>query len=203
MCTYDILCRKVAKKMDVMEAIRSRRSIRKFQQKTISTDVLKKLVDAGRLAPSGANLQPLEYLVVTDDSMLDKVFDGLNWAGYLADGTPKEGEKPTAYIVILANQNITQNYQIDVGLAAENIMLAAAAEGLGSCMLRNIKRYNLRGVMSVPNHLAIDSVIALGYPAEKSVVEELTDSVEYWNDDKDILHVPKRNLEDIVHFNSF
>lgn len=189
--------------MDVTEAIQARRSIRKFQQKEVSTDVLKKLVDAARMAPSAANLQPLEYLIVTDDNLRKKVFDELNWAGYLSNGTPKDGEQPTAYIVVLANQNINQEDQVDVGLAAENIMLAAVAEELGSCMLRSIKRYNLRGILSVPNHLAIDSVIALGFPAEKSVPEELTDSIEYWKDDKDILHVPKRNLEDIVHFNSF
>lgn len=190
--------------MDVEEAVTRRRSIRRFKQKTVPLDVLKKLVDAARLAPSGANLQPLEYIVVTDDSLCDKVFDGLKWAGYLKPKwKPSENEKPTAYIIVLVDKQKSPYYEVDIGLAAENIMVMAVGCGLGSCMLRNIDREEIRRLFSIPDNLYVDSVIALGYPAEEPVVEDLKDSVKYWKDEQGVLHVPKRKLEEVLHINGF
>ena len=88
--------------MDPYEAILSRRTIRRFKQKSIDLDLLKKFVNAARLAPSAANFQPLEYFVVTDKDLLDKVFETLGWAAYIKPKwTPRQEERPTAYIIIL------------------------------------------------------------------------------------------------------
>ncbi|KAA0007517.1 MAG: nitroreductase [Thermoplasmata archaeon] len=190
--------------MDVEEAIRIRRSIRRFKQKPVPVEMLEKLVDAARVAPSGANLQPLEYIVVTDASLCDRVFEGLKWAGYLKpEWRPPEDEKPSAYIVVLADKQKSPYYEVDIGLAAENIMLLAVEYGLGCCVLRNIDKDEIRSLFSVPDYLYIDSVIAVGYPAEKPVVEELRESVEYWRDEQGTLHVPKRKLKDILHINRY
>lgn len=190
--------------MDVEEVITKRRSIRRFKQKPVSLDVLLKLVNGARLAPSGANLQPLEYIIVTDVSLCDRVFNGLKWAGYLKPKwKPSEDEKPMAYIVVLVDKQKSPYYEVDVGLAAENIMLLALKYGFGSCMLRNIDREEIRRLFSIPDSLYIDSVIALGYPAEKPVVEDLKDSVKYWKDEQGVLHVPKRRLEEVLHVNGF
>ena len=97
--------------MDVYEAIISRRSIRRFQQKPISTDLLKKFVNAARLAPSAANFQPLEYFVVTDKDLLDKVFETLGWAAYIRPKwSPSQEERPTAYIIILYTDSNNKFY---------------------------------------------------------------------------------------------
>ena len=190
--------------MSVEEAVKIRRSIRRFKQKPVSLDILRRLVDAARLAPSGANLQPLEYVVVTDVSLCDKVFEGLKWAGYIKpEWKPAVGEKPTAYVVVLVDKQRSPYYEVDIGLAAENIVLLAVEYGLGSCMLRNIDREGIRRLFSIPNRFYVDSVIALGYPAEKPVVEELKDSVEYWRDENGVLHVPKRRLEEVLHVNRY
>ena len=115
--------------MDVYTAIVSRRSIRRFQQKPIAVEVLMKLVDTGRLAPSAANLQPLEYMIVTDVTLCAAVFSTLGWAGYLKPRwTPAVSERPTAYVIILVHKDTGFDPAHDVGLAAENIMLAAEAE---------------------------------------------------------------------------
>jgi nitroreductase len=190
--------------MDVEGVIEKRRSIRRFRQRAISLDVLKRLVNAARLAPSGANLQPLEYVIVTDVSACNKIFEGLKWAGYLKpEWRPSKDERPTAYIVVLADRERSSYYEIDVGLAAENIMLLATSYGLGSCMLRSIDREEIRRLFSIPGRLYIDSVIALGYPAEEPVIEDLEDSVRYWRDKNEVLHVPKRKLEEILHINTY
>jgi len=190
--------------MDVYTAIKSRRSIRRFQQKPIALKILKKLVNAARLAPSAANLQPLEYFIVNDKKLCSKVFETIGWAGYIKPKwTPDPKERPMAYIVMLVKDVENKWYPRDVSLATENIVLAAEAEGIGSCILCNIYRAKIRQALEIPENIIVDSVIALGYKAERSVVEELRDSVKYWRDEKNIMHVPKRRLDDITHFNRF
>ena len=188
----------------VYDAILSRRSIRRFQQRSVQLDLLKKFVNAARVAPSAANLQPLEYFVVTEKELIDKVFETLGWAAYIKPRwAPSENERPTAYIVIIVKGANNKYYLRDVSLAAENIVLAAEEEGIGSCIICNVDRDKLRDILKVPKDMIIDSVIALGYKAEKSVVEDFRGSVEYWRDENKVLHVPKRRLEDILHINEF
>ena len=105
--------------MDVFSLIKSRRTIRKFEQKPISEEQLKMYVDAARVAPSGANLQPLKYVIVQNADMTDKLFPLLKWAGYLApDYNPKEDEKPTAYIVVCVDEEIRKSgFEQDAGAA--------------------------------------------------------------------------------------
>jgi nitroreductase len=190
--------------MKVYDAIVSRRSIRRFHQKPVNLEVLKKCVNAARLAPSAANLQPLEYLIVTDKKLCAQLFETLNWAAYIQPKwTPKEAERPTAYIVVLVKDTQNPYYERDVGFATENIVLTAEGEGLGSCILCNIERIKIQEIFKIPLTIAVDSVIALGHKAEKSVVEDMKDSVKYWRDEHDVLHVPKRKLDDIIHINTF
>jgi nitroreductase len=193
--------------MDVYDAITKRRAIRKFRQKEIQYKVLERLVNAARLAPSGANLQPLEYVVVDSKPAKDSVFGCLEWARHEAEAGPKRGEEPAAYIVILINRRIMPGGgEDDAGVAAENICLAALGEGLGSCILGSVNRDRARKILEIPEHYVIALVIALGYPAQKSVADDMLsqdDTVGYWLDDKNVLHIPKRRLQDIMHRNSF
>ncbi len=188
--------------MTTYELILSRRTIRKFEQTPVPTDLLEKCVNAARVAPSGGNLQPLEYIVVADPEQCQQVFPHTAWASYLDDGTPGPGEQPVAYIFILTNTEIRANAQQDVGIAAANIVLVALDEGVGSCMIGSLDRDALRKVLKVPEHCQISLAIALGYPAEQPVMEEMTgDSIKYYRDEQGTLHVPKRALADVVHWN--
>lgn len=190
--------------MDVYDTILSRRSIRRFQQKPIKIELLKKFVNAARLAPSAANLQPLEYFIVNEKEPCAEIFKTIGWAGYIKPKwTPSENERPVAYIIILS-KDTSKDWNIrDASLSAENIVLTAESEGVGSCILLNVNKARIKEILKIPDNLFVDSVIALGYKAEKSVVEEYKDSVEYWRDKEQVLHVPKRKLEDIVHVNKF
>jgi len=182
----------------------SRRSIRRFQQKPISLKILKKLVNTARLAPSAANLQQLEYIIIHDKIVCAHLFETIGWATYLTPKwIPKPEERPTAYIVILVKDITNKYYQRDVGLATENIVLAAEADDIGTCILCNINKEKIREILYIPTTFAVDSVIALGYKAEQPIVEELKESVKYWRDNNGVLHVPKRKLDDIIHVNTF
>lgn len=194
----DIYCR------DVYDIIISRRSIRRFEQKDVTINKLKKFVNAGRLAPSAANLQPVEYFIVNDKKLCSKLFSTISWAGYIVPKwTPSEEERPTAYIVILVTDINNKFYLRDVSLSTENIVLAAEAENIGSCILCNIDRNKIRQILDIPENMTIDSLIALGYKNEHSIVEEMKDSIKYWRDENQVLHVPKRKLDDIIHINKY
>jgi nitroreductase len=181
-----------------------RRSIRRFEQQEISLEVLEKLVNAGRVAPSAANKQPLEYIIVSRPDLKDKLFETLKWAAYIApEGTPKDREKPTAYIIILVNKaHKIADFARDVGAAAENIILTALEEGIGSCWLRSVDRKKVCDIFQLPEHIEVDSVLALGYPGESPVMVEMTDSIRYWRKDG-IHYVPKRRLHDIIHIDQY
>lgn len=190
--------------MSVYDVVIRRRTIRKYEQKPVPREILDRLLDAGRLAPSGANLQPLEFIAVDDPQTCAQVFECLAWAGYLADGAPPAGMEPTAYIVILNNKQIREDPGQDPGIAAESMTLVAEDEGIGSCMIGSIKRGRLAQVLGIPDTHSIQLVLALGYPAETAVMDEMQgDDIRYWRDAQGVHHVPKRPKDKITHWNRY
>ena len=191
--------------MTFSETLIKRRSIRCFKAMPIPYAVLDKCVDAARLAPSAANLQPLEYIIVDEEHLLDSVFDTLKWANYISPrGNPPPGERPRAYIVVLINSNVrADGFEYDVGLAVGSIISVALEEGLGTCCIGSIDRAKLMEILKVPDHYTIALVVALGYSNESPIVEDFEGSIKYWKDESNVLHVPKRKLEDILHRNMF
>ena len=185
------------------EKIRSRRTIRKYLLKSVPEQVLLKCVDAARLSPSGGNLQPLRYVIVNDPKLLKQVFSTLSWAVYLPDYYPTEEEMPQAYVVLLLDKNGRTPIH-DASIASMTISMVAYDEGLGSCILASVDREKLREVLNVPEGLTISLVVALGYAAENPVVETVKDrDIKYWLDENGVLHVPKRDLKDIVRRNRY
>jgi len=191
--------------MSLYDILVSRRTVRQFQQKPVNEKILRKMVNAGRLAPSAANCQPLEFIVVTNKDICQKIFPCLKWAAYIApEGNPRPGNEPVSYIVTLVNKNIKDNhYEWDVGAAVENMILTGWEHGIASCWLLSVERKEVRYLLKIPETYVIDSVLALGYPAEEPVEEIMRESIKYWKDKEGRLHVPKRKLKDILHFNGF
>jgi len=193
------------KPMTTYDLIISRRSIRQFAPRPIGREILTKIVNSGRLAPSAANLQPLEFVVVDDEEIRKQIFGCLRWAGYIApEGNPKPGQEPQAYVVTLVNLEVREKgYEYDVGAAMENMILTALEEGIGSCWLISVDREKVIDLLKIPDHFKVDSVLALGYTAESPKVEDWKDSHKYWKDKDGCLHVPKRKLETVAHFNKY
>ena len=189
----------------VYNAIIARRTIRKFKQKPVTKEILSGLVNAARLAPSGGNRQPLDYMIIDDAALGVELFKHVRWAGYIAPkGVPKSGEMPTAYIIVLEDKPVkstTAAYY--VGAAVQNIMLAAWEEGIGCCWQGAIDRDKIRELFKIPMDFDIDSVISLGYIAETPVVEEYKGSIKYWLDEAGVIHVPKLKLDEVLRWNKF
>ena len=182
-----------------------RRTIRRFKPDPVPRELLERLVNAARLAPSAANVQPLEFVVVDDAARKAEVYPALKWAAYIAPaGDPRPGEEPAAYVVTLVNTKLREKmFEYDVGAAMENMILVALSEGVGACWLLSIDRDKLRAALGVPAEYRIDSVLALGYPAEEPAAEVMGESCRYWKDAAGRLHVPKRALASVAHFNKF
>jgi nitroreductase len=182
------------------------RSIRRFKEtRKVNETTLKKLINLARQSASGANLQPLKYMLSSSPDRNQLIFPTLSWAGYLKDWDgPSEGERPAAYIIVLGDRDLANSFQYDAGIASQSITLGAAERGLGACLIGSIKRDQLRKVLSIPERFEILLVIALGKPAEIVEVTEIGDgeSIRYWRDEKGHHHVPKRRLEDLIVKNS-
>ncbi|HEX9901854.1 MAG TPA: nitroreductase family protein [Acidobacteriota bacterium] len=189
----------------MIELIRKRRSVRQFQPRPVPRDLLMTLAEAARLAPSAANRQPLEFILLDDPAVCGKLFPHLHWAAYISPaGNPQPGQEPAAYVVTLVNTAVRdKGYENDVGAAMMSMIMAAWAEGVASCWLISVDRAEVSRLLDIPETHRLDSVLALGYPAEAPQAEDLTDSVQYWKDAEGRLHVPKRKLDDIVHLNKF
>lgn len=192
--------------MNVYKAAISRRTIRKFKQKEIPISTLMKLVNSARMAPSTANLQPLEYIIVKEKPLRAKIFDCVSWAGYIApEGNPGSGEKPVAYIVIIVDSGVVglSKFERDIGSSAENIMLSAWEMGMGSCWMGAINREKIAKVLKIPASYHVDTVIALGYKNEKPRAVPLKKDCKYWKGRDGELRVPKKSLKRIVHKDKF
>ncbi len=186
--------------MDVEEAIFKRRTIRRFKQDPIPSEILKKLINYARIAPAASNIQSVEYIIVESPAMREKMFSLVKFASSLPEDqrTPESGREPTAYIVVIINTDIKKSYfDYDIGAAVENILLGAVSFGLGCCWMANIKGSKIRSLLEVPEKYEIKHVISLGYPDETSKMEPFEGSYKYWKDGND-MHVPKRKLDDVI-----
>lgn len=184
------------------ELIEKNRCYRRFyQEEKLEKETLLELVELARLTSSGANLQPIKYVLSCEDESNNRIFPYLKWAGYLQDWDgPEEGEKPSAYMVLLLDKQISANCFWDHGLAAQSILLGATERGLGGCMFGAFDKKGLAQELKLSEHFELLMVIALGKPRETVVLEVLGDSgdVKYWRDENRVHHVPKRRLDELI-----
>lgn len=187
--------------MKFHEIVKKNRSYRRFyEDKQIPRLTLLKLVENARLTPSAQNLQPLKYYIAEYEER-HKVFPCLKWAGYLTDWDgPIEGERPSAYIIILSDKKISPNVKWDHGIAAQTILLGAVSKELGGCIVGSIDREKLSSSLDISGDYTIELVIALGSPKENVILKEIEngDDIKYYRDSGGNHYVPKRKLADII-----
>lgn len=140
-----------------------------------------------------------------DEALTDGIFPALKMGALLGAGAgPREDQRPAAYIVIALSARGPAEAPRDVGAAAMTILLGAAALGLGACWIRTIDRPVLTGLLGLPPEVKIDSVIALGRPAEAPLVEAAeAGRTDYWRDEEGLLHVPKRPFAEVAFLNGY
>lgn len=188
--------------MTLRELVLRNRSFRRFHQEvSIELETLRGLVDLARLSASGGNHQPLKYVLSCDPETNAAIFPQLGWAAYLRDWPgPVEGERPSAYILILGDRRIRESFGPDPGIAAQSILLGATEAGLGGCIIATIRKESLRQALRIPKHFEILLVLALGSPKETVRIEAVgpEGDIRYWRDAQGVHHVPKRSLEEVI-----
>ncbi|MDC7224776.1 MAG: nitroreductase family protein [Spirochaetales bacterium] len=187
--------------MDYFKLMRETRSIRRFKEAPVSRETLEKLVECARFSPSGANGQPLKFALINSPEECAEMFPLIKWAGALKDWDgPVRGERPSAYIVIFLDKEISPSPGVDHGIAAQSMMLGARALGLGCCMIGAYHKAGLIKLLNPPENLSPLLILALGEPGETIHVEECPpgESTTYYRDKKDEHHVPKRTCKELI-----
>ncbi|MCD7835784.1 MAG: nitroreductase family protein [Lachnospiraceae bacterium] len=189
---------------NLMDLLKGRRSYRRFEQKEIDSLIIDEILTAARLASSAANRQPLSYIVVEGGNKTEQVFEYTKWAAALPPelGQPKENERPTLFIAVIQNTDISANSDTDAGLAISNMTLAAWNHGVGSCIIANCNKAALSELFGLSVNQKLHTVIGFGYPAHKSIIVpmESGESFSYYLDENKDYIVPKRKLSDIVTY---
>jgi len=162
--------------MDVIEAIQTRRSVRKFSDRPVEPEKLQTVLQAARLAPSWANMQCWRFVAVQDREVRARISELSYMAEYFASmgykSNPSQKALADAPVVIVACAEPDQSgdvrgqeyYLADVGIASENLMLAAHAVGLGSVFVGIFNEDELRALLHIPQSVRIVGLFPLGYP---------------------------------------
>lgn len=146
--------------MSLVDVILGRRSIRRFEQKEIPKDILDRILEAGRQAPSAANRQPWHFIVLTDDRIKGKLSKWL---------FTKHIKNSSVTIAGCANTGLLDRRWSTIGttIALQNMVIAAWAMGVGSCWIGGFKENEVKKLLSIPDKWKIVALVSFGYPSEK------------------------------------
>ena len=190
--------------MNMPELYEGCRTYRRFKQEAVPKDVLKEIVETARVRSSAMNGQVLRYLVAASPATVKRIQPCLGWAAKLPKGigTPKEGEQPTAFILILKPENVHRYTDIDIGIVLDTMSITAWSHGIGSCMLGNINREKLAEAIDVPAGYEVKMILALGYPDHKSTIVPVKEdgNLSYFVDENRDYYVPKLSSQDVIYF---
>jgi len=167
--------------MNVSEAIRTRRSIRRYEKRPVEKEKLLKVLEAARLAPSAANRQPWSFIVVTDDKMKESLKSTYDRDWFIsapviivACASPEE-----AWV----RRDGEEYWKVDISIAVQNLILAAWEEGLGTCWIGAFDEGEAKRALGIPPNIRVVAMTPLGYPAEQ----------------KGPIH-DRKPLEEIIHY---
>jgi nitroreductase len=188
--------------MDLKTLVLKNRTYRRFDESyAVDREILHSLVQLAQYSPTSNNMQPLKFWLSNTPEMNNKIFPHLGWAGSLKEWSgPKEGERPSAYIIILGDTEIQLTFGVDHGIAAQTMKLGAVEKGLGGCMIASVQQEELQKVLGIPERYRILFVLALGKPIETVVTEPIGEdgSIKYYRDADSVHHVPKRDLGTLI-----
>ena len=190
----------------IRDLVRRTRTVRRFDEaRGLDLAMLREWIDLARLGGSARNAQVLRYMPIADENLCDRLFPLLGWAGYLRDWPgPVPGERPAAYIVCLLATDLLRGVEseahCDLGIATQNLLLGAAEQGVFGCRIGAFAQEQVHRLLRLEDRFKVLLVVALGYPAETVVLEEIgaQDDFRYWRDDQQVHHVPKLRLADLL-----
>jgi nitroreductase len=179
------------------------RSHREFVSgEAVPREKLVKWISYANHCPAAMNLQTLKYKILIDRDEVARLLPLTRWAASLDIKLPPEGHEPTAFIVMCHDTSLSpikQIFMIDVGICAQTIMLAAAEDGFGGCMIGSASADAVKQALGLAEHLTPVFILGLGIPEDKVVLTKAKDGkVTYYRDENNVHYVPKRTLEEII-----
>jgi nitroreductase len=145
--------------MDVFDAIQARRSVRAYDPRPVPEEILDRILESGRLSPSAMNYQPWHFVVVTDPKKRAALSEG-RYAKFLV-------ESPVVIVGCADTKKSPKWSVVDVTIAMQQMVLAATAEGLGTCWIGSFSEDGVRTLLEVPGAYKVVAMLAMGYPREK------------------------------------
>ena len=183
------------------ELIVKNRSYRRFDSTVKITGAeLRTMVNAARCSASAANRQRIRFVLVNDSSLCDKIFPEIKLAGYLTEWAgPAENERPAAYVALMCKEEkLDTPLAIDIGIAAQSMLLSATEMGFGGCMIWSFNRPAVTELLGREEYVPA-LLIALGKPSERAYITDVkNDDVKYFRDENDDHAVPKRSLDELI-----
>ncbi|HZX14770.1 MAG TPA: nitroreductase family protein [Thermodesulfobacteriota bacterium] len=146
--------------MDTFECIRKRRDIRSYLKKDVQDDVIRKITEAGRLAPSAMNLQPWHFIVIKNKDMLKELGKFCISGRFIVDAS---------FAVVVITEPSNKWHEIDGARAVQNMSLAAWDEGVGTCWIGAIDRDKVKERLDIPKNLYVLTILPFGYPEQFTV----------------------------------
>lgn len=151
----------------VLDVIKTRRSVRRFDGIKIPGECMQQILEAGRWAPSGANAQPWQFIVVTEKEKLKSIAERCYYKVFKSRHVGEAG----IVVVICADPDAgSQTYPLDAAIAGTNMTLMATSLGIGSCWIGSFEEQNLKNILHIPGKLKIIALIAFGYEIGKASV---------------------------------
>lgn len=153
--------------MSVLDIIRERKSVRKYKEDSIPEEVLFRVLEAARLAPSGKNLQPWKFIIVKDRTLKEELAEASAGQFFIAK----------APVIIVAcgfpdycyahMGRYMKSWSVDVTIAVEHLILVAQEEGLGTCWIGSFEEQDVKSILNVPENVKVLALTPLGYPDEE------------------------------------
>jgi nitroreductase len=171
--------------MDFYQVIKSRRSIRTYKPDPISDDVLKRILEAGQIAPSAKNIQPWKFIVVKDIKIKQELVSACRNQTFI-------GQAPVVICAVALEKIAWGNmggywssYPVDIAIALDHIILAATNEGLGTCWIGAYNEAEVKRILKIPDDVKVIALTPIGYPAQEQAPR------------------PRKPLSEITSFDSF
>jgi nitroreductase len=161
--------------MDTFECIRKRRDIRSYIKKDVPDDVIKKIIEAGRLAPSAMNNQPWHFIVIKNKDMLKELGQFCLSGRFIVDAS---------FAVVVVTDPVNKWHEIDGARAVQNMALAGWNEEVGCCWIGAIDREKVKEKLNIPRNLHVLTILPFGYPEEFTVkrkkIRKSPEEVFHW-----------------------
>ena len=156
--------------MHVMDAIKTRKSVRSYLDKPVEDEKLRSILEAGRLAPSASNRQEWRYVIVRDRETRERIAEAANWQSFV-------GEAPVIIVAYAETDGHIMScgqpcYPIDVAISLDHMTLVAAELGLGTCWIGAFNEKKVKEILGIPEHIRVVALMPLGYPSNPSPIEK-------------------------------